>query len=410
MNIRKVIAYKPIYFKITGSIEAALLLSQAEYIANKCQGKAFSRTSQEWEEETGLTYWKQQTARKILSKLPFWKEGLRGNPAKLFYKVDISELHNYLDNFISKMQNSETEYEVWDDFDDVNEGDSPKAFCDNSDIKNTSNRNNLELGRGNPNNLIEEKPRTIIGSIIEINTKNNNNTITEIDDFGLGDKSLHKKTARKIYSMKTNPETIEFYKTKITSTQLMEKFSSGYELYEEEFTRNTEYTSTSLSARLAQGKFTFEMIETQVKNSCSIGDMFTKLINQKYSVSDALKDLIFIYSDGLVSSWSRENKAIKSLQGSISDNLLTFEEIEDCLIWIKKTMNYSVSLSSIIPAMQYFRKYRRPIFGNRYYCDYSFRNNGKVSEVGVTPHKPTVSMPTADDMTNFFQNQSRRRG
>lgn len=406
MNHKQVIAYKPIYFQLTGSIEAALMLSQAEYLSTRHKGKSFSKTSEEWESDTGLTYWKQQSARKILSKFSFWKEKLSGTPAKLFFKVDVDELHSYIDSLYGikqqelrrKIEPKEPNLEA--KVLDLNEDNG------NSDIEISSNCDNLKLDRGNSKSLFEEKPRTIIGSIVENIEKNNSNIITEIGNFGETPKISHKKLSKDVDLMKSKAEEIDFYKTKIRSTRLMENFSPSSPWFAKEFEKYQKFLEISLAVRLNQGKINFEVLEEQIKNSCSIGDLLQKLVNTKYSTQDTLKDLIYIYSDGLVSAWSRENKAIKSLMDGMSSELLTFNEIEDCLVWIKNTLNYSVSLSSIIPGLPWFRKYRRHLFDNRYACEYTFRS--VTGQNSAQKSSSTVEI-TNEDMNNFFASQKRKR-
>lgn len=418
MNPRQVIAYKPIYAAITGSVEAALLLSQAEYMSTRSQGKPFSKTSQEWERETGLTYWKQQTARKILSQFSFWTEYLAGNPAKLYFRVDVAELHNYVDEYIYNYENNHQECEAVLDIDDSYEDSKCEEVsetvldttCEPSDIKVTSIKENLELDRGNPKILVEEKPLTIIGSVLEINKKNNNNIITEIKNFGgSGKKSSHKQFTGDRMAGKTQNEAIEFFKTKIESSGLMETFGSNSSWFREEFENRKKFLFTSLAVRLGQGKVDFESLEIQIRNASSIGDLLQKLTNPKYSVSDALRDLIFVYSDGLVSSWSRESKAIKTLVEAFGNDLMAFDEVEDILIWIKKTMNFSLSLSSIIPAKDWFRRYRRHLFDNRYSCDFVFRklNTGTLKSDDTNSDSGTLA---EEDISNFFSSQRRKRG
>ena len=87
------IAFHRLFVTITGSISAALMLSQALYWSKKTTDPDgwFYKTMLEWEEETALSEEEQATARKKLRKSGFWVEERRGLPAKLFFKINLSE-------------------------------------------------------------------------------------------------------------------------------------------------------------------------------------------------------------------------------------------------------------------------------------------------------------------------------
>ncbi len=93
------IAFHRVFVQLTGSITAALMLSQAMYWSKRTTGSndgSFYKTREQWEEETGLSRYEQESSRKILRKFPFWKEELRGVPAQMYYRVDIDALANEL--------------------------------------------------------------------------------------------------------------------------------------------------------------------------------------------------------------------------------------------------------------------------------------------------------------------------
>jgi hypothetical protein len=91
------IAFHPVFAKLTRSVNAALLLSQAVYWTKRIPaGKWFYKTMKEWEEETTLSRHEQEGARKILRQLSFWQEERRGVPAKMYFRVDIAALYNEL--------------------------------------------------------------------------------------------------------------------------------------------------------------------------------------------------------------------------------------------------------------------------------------------------------------------------
>lgn len=92
----RVIAFPPVLVKVTGSINAALFLSQALYWTRIQNGKEFYKTREEWAAETGMSRSEQETARKALVSLGILQESLRGVPATLHYKVNLEKLSELL--------------------------------------------------------------------------------------------------------------------------------------------------------------------------------------------------------------------------------------------------------------------------------------------------------------------------
>jgi len=93
------IAFHRPFVQITGSINSALMLSQALYWSHRTPDKNgwFYKTRDEWEEETALTRTEQENARRLLRETGFWKEELRGVPAKMHYRIDFEMLAAYMD-------------------------------------------------------------------------------------------------------------------------------------------------------------------------------------------------------------------------------------------------------------------------------------------------------------------------
>jgi hypothetical protein len=95
------IAFHKSLIRPAGSVNAALMLSQALYwtkVAMK-QGRedgVFYKTQDDWEEETGLSRFEQESARKSLRGTDFWFEDRRGVPAQLFYRVNLEKLQSRL--------------------------------------------------------------------------------------------------------------------------------------------------------------------------------------------------------------------------------------------------------------------------------------------------------------------------
>lgn len=99
------IAFHPIFAELTGSVHAALMLSQAIYWTTKTTDKDgwFYKTREQWQEETYLTRYEQAAARKILVKTGFWQEARRGQPARMFYRIDIDILKGVLDSLPTRL-------------------------------------------------------------------------------------------------------------------------------------------------------------------------------------------------------------------------------------------------------------------------------------------------------------------
>jgi hypothetical protein len=83
------IAFQPSFKKITGSTNAALLLSQAFYWTKRTTNPEgwFWKTRDEWMEETGLTEAELDTAREKCRTVGVIEEKLKGVPATLHYRV-----------------------------------------------------------------------------------------------------------------------------------------------------------------------------------------------------------------------------------------------------------------------------------------------------------------------------------
>ena len=92
------IAYHRVYAELTGSVTAAVLLSQAVYWQKKNDHKDWFKTQIGWEDETGLTRRQQETARKKLRQFSWWNEESKGLPAKIYYKVDLFGLLKAIDD------------------------------------------------------------------------------------------------------------------------------------------------------------------------------------------------------------------------------------------------------------------------------------------------------------------------
>jgi hypothetical protein len=88
------VAYYPKLVKVTGSVNAAIFLSQLGYWTPKAadpDGWVY-KTQAEWETETGLSRWEQETARRQLRERGVLSEIKRGMPARLFFQIDVEAL------------------------------------------------------------------------------------------------------------------------------------------------------------------------------------------------------------------------------------------------------------------------------------------------------------------------------
>ena len=87
------VAFYPAFRKVLGLNAAATqFLSQAVYWTERTEDGWFYKTTEEWNEELGLTIEEVKGARKKLKSIGVLSEKRKGIPAKLYYKVDTDEL------------------------------------------------------------------------------------------------------------------------------------------------------------------------------------------------------------------------------------------------------------------------------------------------------------------------------
>lgn len=92
------IAYHRVLVSFAG-VTGAVLLSQAIYWSKRLSGDRggwFFKTRDEWTEETGLSRYEQEGARKALKSLGILEEKLEGIPAHLWFKVNFEVLQTCL--------------------------------------------------------------------------------------------------------------------------------------------------------------------------------------------------------------------------------------------------------------------------------------------------------------------------
>jgi DNA-binding protein Fis len=92
------IAFHRVFVELTGSVTAALMLSQIVYWSKRTSDDKgwFYKTREEWAEETGMLRREQETARKALRKHGFLEEKRVGVPAKLHYRLKWQNLQTRL--------------------------------------------------------------------------------------------------------------------------------------------------------------------------------------------------------------------------------------------------------------------------------------------------------------------------
>jgi hypothetical protein len=92
------IAYHRVFVSLTGSVTAAVMLSQMVYWQKRATREDgwWHKGRDEWEEETGLTRREQETARAVLRDMGVLSEDLRGMPARLYFRIDAGRLEHLI--------------------------------------------------------------------------------------------------------------------------------------------------------------------------------------------------------------------------------------------------------------------------------------------------------------------------
>jgi hypothetical protein len=75
---------------VAGGVHAALLLSQAIWTMQSLDTEEngwFLKSQEQWAEETGLSRWEQETARRALRQAGLLEERRVGMPARLWFRV-----------------------------------------------------------------------------------------------------------------------------------------------------------------------------------------------------------------------------------------------------------------------------------------------------------------------------------
>jgi len=128
------IAFNPSFKKITGSTNAALLLSQAFYWSKRTSNKDgwFYKTRSDWSEETGLGEDELDGARAKCRAAGVMEEKLQGVPATLHYRVNKKRVYELLGFQIPEMPESGVQEES--KIPEKQESGNPADFNRNAEI------------------------------------------------------------------------------------------------------------------------------------------------------------------------------------------------------------------------------------------------------------------------------------
>ena len=144
------IAFHPVLAKISGSVTAGLMLSQAVYwskVLERTNPDAkgwFYKTQAEWTEEVCMSRWEQDGAKKLLGKLPFWKYERRGAPPKSYYRVDLEKLIEAIAEHVEKPHSRLREYLAPDvEKTSVQNAEKPSSLKGTETTTETTQRENL---------------------------------------------------------------------------------------------------------------------------------------------------------------------------------------------------------------------------------------------------------------------------
>ncbi|QGY29053.1 hypothetical protein [Pantoea cypripedii] len=90
------VAFQRSFVRLGAGVTGALLLSQLVYWQNRMDGQWFYKTQSDLEEETGLSRYEQEGARKKLVSIGVLEEKKKGIPAKLYFRVNEVNLAAHL--------------------------------------------------------------------------------------------------------------------------------------------------------------------------------------------------------------------------------------------------------------------------------------------------------------------------
>ena len=107
-TLKRPVAFHPILARTGGGVSAGLMLSQAFYWSGRTDDANgwFYKTREEWREETCLTRYEQESARKSLKARGLMEEELRGHPARMFYRINFDTLGSAIAQLVENQPTS----------------------------------------------------------------------------------------------------------------------------------------------------------------------------------------------------------------------------------------------------------------------------------------------------------------
>lgn len=154
------IAFHRIYADVAGSAAGGIFLSQLVYWAKRMEGKRedgmFYKTIDEWAEETALTRYEQESARKQLKKVGVLKVKRKGVPAKLYYLVDFDALDRVISQLVESSK-QESDIQQTSKMDSTNK--KAKSSKQESDLQQTSKLDSADKFAGIQQTITENTQR-----------------------------------------------------------------------------------------------------------------------------------------------------------------------------------------------------------------------------------------------------------
>lgn len=199
-------AYHSSLARYVGGATAAIFLSQLMYWSERTDNElGVYKTSAEWEEETGLTYREQSTARTKLKKLGLLVETEKRLQHRIYYKLDEDAFNEFIQE-IHEQQNNESA----DEEDEKDAENNENSGTTNEQSPNDENAIGGQLKR-NPTND-ESATRYIDIDYQGLHTETTNNKVKSGDPdstddlfehfWSAGLRKVKKREARKVFDKK----------------------------------------------------------------------------------------------------------------------------------------------------------------------------------------------------------------
>lgn len=179
------VAFHRIFVDLTGSVTAALFLSQALYWSGKGAGDdEFYKTMEEWQDETGLSRSEQESARRILRQKGVLEEQKKGIPAKVYYRINFDVFMESLEKVTGSLESRVPECLPPESLDvDLQQ-------AGNVNLQETKDANLQQTGKANlpeiqqpclqeTRNLVRGKSATLCAENLQPNTETTTEITTE---------------------------------------------------------------------------------------------------------------------------------------------------------------------------------------------------------------------------------------